>query len=321
MSLLLASVPATGALPLGRARLLQAAHTEARRLGARLVLAIDDTAPARQGSPPDDLAWLGLAWDETFLRSAHAERYEAAAAELEKLGRLYPCFEHADELRAKAERQRRNGRPILYDRAMLRLTPAQREAAEAGGKRPHWRFLLTDGVLSWPDTRLGRCDIALPTLSDPILRDEDGRIDPALALAADDRALGATHIVSGEELLAATAIHLDLLDALGAARRTLTHLRAPAEDSKRRLMGQSLHALRQDGIAPAALRAWFATLAKGRKPRADIADLLAENRQALAETPFADVAHMLPGVDESRWNTLRGTIDLITEARLGDGEE
>ncbi len=326
MSLILASVPATGALPLGRARLLHAAHTEARRLGARFVLAIDDTLLAgkgapRQGSPPDDLAWLGLEWDDSFRRSDHTERYEAAAAELEKLGRLYPCFEHPDELRAKAERQRRNGRPVLYDRAMLRLTPAQREAAEAGGKRPHWRFLLTDNVLSWPDTRLGRCDIALPTMSDPILRDEEGRIDPALAQAADDRALAVTHIVSGEELLATTAIHLDLLDALGAARRTLTHLRAPLDEDKRRLMGQSLHAMRQDGMAPAGLRAWFATMAKGRKPRAEIADLLAANRRALADIPFAEVAHMLPGVDEPRWLSLRGTIDLITEARLSDDND
>jgi hypothetical protein len=30
---------------------------------------------------------------------------------------------------------------------------------------------------------------------------------------------------------------------------------------------------------------------------------------------------MLPGVDEERWLALRGSIDLITEARLGDGEE
>lgn len=318
MSLILASVPESGALPLGRARLLHAAHEEARRRGARFVLAIDDTVPLRQGSPPDDLAWLGLAWDDSLRRSEHAGRYDAAATELERQGRLYPCFEHPDELRAKAERQRRHGRPILYDRAMLRLTPAQRMAAEAGGKLPHWRFRLSDTVMSWTDARLGSCEVALPTLSDPVLRDEAGRIDPALALAADDRALGASHIVSGEELLAQTAIHLDLLDALGAAPRSLLHLPAPREEGRRRLMGQSLHALRQDGIAPAALRAWFGTLAAAEQPRADIADLLAANRRTLAETPFAEVRHMLPGIDEARWLALRGNIDLITEARPTD---
>ncbi|MCC6719119.1 MAG: glutamate--tRNA ligase [Acetobacteraceae bacterium] len=321
MSLVLAAIPAAGGLPLGRARLLHAAWAEAREIGARFVLAIDDSAPSRPGVPLDDLRWLGLDWDEAFRRGDHAERYAAAAARLEEAGRLYPCFEHPDELRAKAERQRKRGQPVRYDRAMLKLTQAQRDAAEAGGKRPHWRFRLSDAVIAWPDTSAGRCEVALPLLSDPVLRDEAGRIDPALALAADDVALGASHIVSGAEMVAVTAVHLDLLSALGTdpARRVLTHLPTPREEGGRRLQGQSLRALRQDGVAPAGLRTWFGDLARQATPRADIGDLLAVNRRTLAEMPFAEVAHLLPGVDEAHWLAVRGSIDLISEARPEEG--
>lgn len=315
MSLILAAVPATGALPLGRARLLHAAWAEARQIGAGFVLALDDSTPARPGSPLDDLTWLGLTWDTAFARSEHAERYGAAIERLEASGRLYPCFENADELRTKAERQRRQERPVRYDRAMLKLTAAQRAAAEAGGKRPHWRFRLSDGVVAWDDTDAGRCAVALPTLSDPVLREADGRVDPALALAIDDMALGVTHIVSGSEMLVQTAVHLDLLAALGAGSRVLTHLAAPAEAGGRRVQGQSLRALRQDGVVPAGLRNWFAKLAAAREPKADIADLLAANRLALANTSFAEVAHLLPGVEEAHWLVVRGTIDLVVEAR------
>ena len=320
MSLILASMPAGGAMPLARARVLHAAWAQARAGGARFVMAIDDVSAPRPGAPLDDLAWLGLDWDEAFRRSEHLDRYEAAAAALEATGRLYPCFENADELRAKAERQRKHGRPVLYDRAMLRLTAAQRAAAEAGGKRPHWRFRLSDRVAIWPDEGIGRGEVALPTLSDPVLREEGGTIDPALALAADDIALGATHIVGGADMLVQTAIHVDLLAALGVdpAARRMRHLPAATEAGGRRLQGQSLRALRQDGVAPAALRAWFATLDAQAAPRADITDLLAENRRVLATLPFAEVAHMLPGVDEQRWLALRGGIDLITEARPTD---
>lgn len=320
MSLILASVPAGGAMPVARARVLHAAWAQARATGARFVVAIDDVSPPRPGAPLDDLAWLGLDWDDAFRRSEHGERYDAAAAALEANGRLYPCFEHADELRAKAERQRRHGRPVLYDRAMLRLTPAQRAAAEAGGKRPHWRFRLSDHVASWPDAGIGRGEVALPMVSDPVLREEGGRIDPALALAADDMALGATQIVGGADMLVQTAIHLDLLEALGGdpSTRRMRHLPAASEVGGRRLQGQSLRALRQDGVAPAALRGWFTALDTQAAPRADIGDLLAENRRVLATLPFAEVAHMLPGVDEARWLSLRTGIDLITEARPTD---
>jgi glutamyl-tRNA synthetase len=320
--LILASVPASGGLPVGRARLVHAAWAEARRIGARFVLAVDDTGPllkggaAKGGAPVEDLAWLGVEWDEMFLRSGQGARYGAAAAVLEAAGRLYPCFEHADELRAKAERQRKAGRAILYDRAMLRLTPAQRASAEAGGKRAHWRFRLSDGVVGWADARAGRCEVALPLMSDPVLRDEDGGVDAALALAADDMALGVTQIVSGAEVLAVTAVHLDLLAALGAAgERGLLHLPAPAEEDGRRVQGRSVRSLRADGVTPAGLRAWFESLGRARAPRARIADLLAANRRALASTPFAEVAHLLPGVDEAGWLARRGGIDLVNEAR------
>lgn len=297
--LVLASVAASGGLPVGRARLIHAAWSHARRIGARFVLAVDDTGTAaRQGSPVEDLAWLGLEWDAQFLRSEQAARYVAAAEALEAAGRLYPCFEHADELRAKAERQRRQGRSIVYDRAMLRLTAAQRLAAEAGGKRAHWRFRLSDHVMGWPDARAGRCEVALPTLSDPVLRDEDGRVDPALAMAADDVALGATHLVSGAEMMAVTAVHLDLLAGLGAGtEKVLVHCR---RRPRRRARGAF---------------AWFESLSRAKAPRARIADLLAANRRVLAQTPFAEVAHLLPGIDEAGWLARREAIDLINEAR------
>jgi glutamyl-tRNA synthetase len=325
MSLILASVAAAGALPVGRARLLHAAWAEAREIGARFVLAVDDTGPARVGparvgAPLEDLAWLGVEWDESFLRSEVAGRYEAACVALEASGRLYPCFEPPHELQAKAERQRRQGRAVIYDRAMLRLTAAQRAAAEAGGKRPYFRFRLSDEVIGWQDSRAGRCEVALPAMSDPVLRDKDGRVDAALALAADDAALGVTHVVSGAEMVAQTAVHLDLLAALGAAGpKVMLHLPAPEEEGGRRLQGQSVRALRADGVAPAGLRAWFARLARDTAPKARIEDLLAENRRVLAGLDFAEVAHMLPGVDEARWLAVRGGIDLITEARPGEG--
>ena len=96
-----------------------------------------------------------------------AAPYADAADTLKQAGRLYPCFEFEAELRAKRDHRVKRGQPPIYDRAMLKLTQAQLAAAEAGGKRPYWRFLLSDRTVEWRDLVLGHREVALPSLSDP----------------------------------------------------------------------------------------------------------------------------------------------------------
>lgn len=80
----------------------------ARRLGGRFLLRIEDIDTARTrpefiNSIFEDLAWLGLEWEEPVLRqSEHFPDYQAAAEKLERLGLLYPCFLTRAELAAFA---------------------------------------------------------------------------------------------------------------------------------------------------------------------------------------------------------------------------
>ena len=135
----------TGPLLVGAARIALANWQFARRLGGRIALRLDDAETARPGRDATeqveairhDLRWLGLDWDSETRQSARRDRYAEAAEALKSAGRLYPCFESEAELNAKRERRLRQGHPAIYDRAMLKLTPAQREAAEAGGKSPY----------------------------------------------------------------------------------------------------------------------------------------------------------------------------------------
>jgi len=152
----------TGLLHVGNLRTALANYLFARRHGGHFALRLDDTDAAR--SRPEfaeaiehDLRWLGLAWDSVFRQSDRMARYAAAAERLKASGRLYPCFESEDELRSKREQRLRLGKPPLYDRAMLKLTAAQRAAAEAGGKRPYWRFLLSGRTIAWSAPTARRC--------------------------------------------------------------------------------------------------------------------------------------------------------------------
>src|SRR6202041_3088435 len=119
---------------------------------------------------------------------------------------VYPCFETEEELKAKQEFRRKRNQSPIYDRAMLSLTAKQRQDAEAGGKRPHWRFKLSGRTLEWSDLILGSRKAALSAVSDPILVRADGDPTPILASVADDVDFGTSHIIRGEDNAGNTAV-------------------------------------------------------------------------------------------------------------------
>src|SRR4051794_38588106 len=70
----------------------------ANEVGGRLLLRIEDIDPLRsrpefEAGIYEDLAWLGLRWEERVLRqSAEMGRYAAALDGLKSRGLVYPCF-------------------------------------------------------------------------------------------------------------------------------------------------------------------------------------------------------------------------------------
>jgi glutamyl-tRNA synthetase len=339
----------TGYLHVGNARIALANYLFARRHGGRFLLRFDDTDAAR-GKPEfaaaiaQDLRWLGLDWDESFQQSARLDRYAAAAERLKAAGRLYPCFESEEELAAKREQRIRRGQPPVYDRAMLRLTAEQRAAAEAGGKRPYWRFLLSNATVEWNDLVLGRRAVKLPAVSDPVLIRADGTPLYTFTSVVDDIETGITHVIRGEDHVTNTGVQRDIFAALGADPTAIGFAHLPLLTDidggklSKRLGGLSLRSLRADGIEAAAIAAYLARLGTSADPeplglaalaesfdfaafsrsaaRFDARQLLVLNRRVLHETPFAAVsARLPPGATEAFWLAVRGNLDLLTEAR------
>ncbi len=339
----------TGLLHVGNARQAVANALHARRHGAGFLLRIDDTDAERSREEhvagiQHDLRWLGLEWDEMVRQSERAERYAAAAARLKQVGRLYPCFESEEELRAKREQRLRQRRPPVYDRAMLRLTPEQRAQAEANGKQPYWRFRLSDGTVSWDDLVQGRTEVKLPSVSDPVLIRADGTVLYTFASVVDDLELGITHVLRGEDHVTNTGVQLDIVEALGGRpdRFSFAHLPLLLDEAgsklSKRFDGLSLRALRHDGVEPTALLAYLARLGTSEDPqplpfealaasydlrrvskspaRFDMRQLLALNRRAMHVMPFEQVQGRLPeGATEAFWNAVRGNVDMLSELR------
>src|SRR3546814_5123202 len=75
------------------------------------LLRLDDTDAGRSTAEfaagiEADLRWLGLDWDRFARQSERLDLYAAAADRLKAAGRLYPCYETAEELELRRKVQR-----------------------------------------------------------------------------------------------------------------------------------------------------------------------------------------------------------------------
>jgi glutamyl-tRNA synthetase len=337
----------TGNLFVSGVRVALANDLFARRTKGQMLLRLDDldqerSRPAHADQIMQDLRWFGIDWHTSFRQSERHDLYQATIEQLQRDKFLYPCFESEEELKAKQEFRRKRNQPQIYDRAMLRLTEKQRQDAEAGGKRPHWRFKLSGRTLEWNDLILGSRRATLSAVSDPILVRADGSPTPILASVADDVEYGTTHIIRGEDNAGNTAVQIELFEVLRGAQKPIRfgHLPALSDSGKsapggRRAGSLALRSLRNDGIEPCAVAASMTgigaadgeptpldelakhfELADLATSRFDVTRMLAVNRRLLGELDFAAVADRLPGgATETFWLAVRGSLDLLKEAR------
>src|SRR5215207_4751456 len=96
----------TGPLHLGNLRTALLAWLFARAQGARFLLRIEDLDPQRSKREHEqeqlaDLLAIGIDWDgEPVRQSERTALYRDALAELERAGRVYPCWCTRAEIRA-----------------------------------------------------------------------------------------------------------------------------------------------------------------------------------------------------------------------------
>jgi glutamyl-tRNA synthetase len=277
----------TGLLHVGNARTAVLNYLFAKKNGGKFMLRIDDTdtersKPEYEAAIVEDLGWLGLAHDLFARQSERAPAHQAAAEKLKTAGRLYPCYESQIELDRRRQRQIASGRPPVYDRAALKLTEEDRAKLEAQGRKPHWRFKLSQSKVKFRDLIRGEVEIDTAHLSDPVLIREDGRFLYTLPSVVDDVDFAITHIIRGEDHVTNTAVQIEIFEALGGAVPAFAHhpllVGAGGEALSKRLGSLSLRLLREDGIEPMAAASYLAKTGTSDPitPYTDISALIAE---------------------------------------------
>ncbi|WP_339345841.1 glutamate--tRNA ligase [uncultured Sphingomonas sp.] len=337
----------TGTLHVGNIRTALHNWMFARAHGGRFLLRIDDTDAQRSeerfvDAIRADLMWLGLVPDAEERQSARFPRYEAVFEALRAAGHIYPAYETAQELDLKRKIARGRGLPPVYDRAALSLTDDERARLEGDGVRPHWRFRLDhDAPIAWDDLIRGPQSFDPRTMSDPVIRRADGSWLYMLPSAIDDRDMGVTHVVRGEDHVTNTALQLQMFAAMGAAPPAFAHeaLLTGAEGKlSKRLGSLGVEALRAEGVEPAAIVSLLARLGTSQpvEPLADPAPLVAAfdfaqfgraparfderelaqvNARIVHQLPHDAVADRLPpGMDAAAWEAVRPNLATVAEA-------
>lgn len=258
----------TGYLHVGNVRTALINWLFAKKMGGRFLLRIDDTdlersKPEYEAGIEQDLAWLGLAWDVKAKQSDYFADYEKAKQKLIADGRLYACYETAEELDIKRKMLASRGLPPVYDRSALKLTDAQKADYEAQGRKPHWRFLLNHAPIEWDDLIRGAVKFEGQNLADPVLIREDGVPLFTLSTSVDDGAMGITHIMRGEDHVSNTAIQVQIMEALGYTPPRFGHmalLQMKGGKLSKREGGGDIRGLREDGVFPLAIASYLAKI-------------------------------------------------------------
>lgn len=273
-----------GHLHLGHAFSALTAYAAARALGGRFLLRIEDIdvtrcRPEYAEAILEDLAWLGLAWEEPVrVQSAHFGDYQAALDRLAAEGLLYPCYASRGEVAAAAAARTAEGQAWprdpdgapLYPGLHRRLSAAERGGFEAEGRRPALRLRMDAAIaragaaLAWheegsgPSGETGVVDARPEAWGDVVLARRDVPTSYHLAVVVDDALQGVTHVVRGQDLFHATSVHRLLQRLLGLPEPVYRHhglIRDPQGRKLSKSAGDvSLRSLRAAGATPEDVR-------------------------------------------------------------------
>jgi glutamyl-Q tRNA(Asp) synthetase len=271
-----------GYLHLGHAYSALLNYDLARACGGRFLLRVEDIDPTRcrpefEAAIYQDLAWLGIAWEQPVRRqSEHFDRYRDALQRLTGQGLVYPAFESRAEIaRLVAEQEAHrpwprdpDGAP-LYPGTAKQMTADRRAEMLQSGAPYALRLDMAAAIarcadLGWtehgegPDGETGAVAARPEAWGDVILARKETPTSYHLSVVIDDALQGATEIVRGQDLFWSTSVHRLLQALLGLPPPLYRHHRLIRDGNGQKLAKSTgatgLRELRAQGATPEDIR-------------------------------------------------------------------
>jgi glutamyl-Q tRNA(Asp) synthetase len=271
-----------GPLHLGHALSALLNFDMARAAGGRFLLRMEDIDAARcrpefEAAIYEDLAWLGVSWEQPVRRqSEHLDDYRAALERLQAMRLTFPSFESRAEIahlvgdRDVRERWPRDpdGVPV-YPGAARQMKEPDRQARIARGDPYAIRLDIEKamewtGLLHWNEAGTGPAGESGEIIADPaawgdvIVGRKETPTSYHLSVVIDDALQGVTDVVRGRDLFWSTSVHRVLQAVLSLPAPNYCHHRlildADGEKLSKSTFATGLRELRAQGMTPADIR-------------------------------------------------------------------
>ena len=270
----------TGPLHLGHAYSALLAHDMARAAGGKFLLRIEDidstrSRPKWEEQIYDDLAWLGISWDEAPMRqSDRLPEYKLALHNLWNRGMLFPCTCRRRDIAAAAGAPQEGAEPafgpdgLIYPGTCREKTDRRSNFPEHEALRLDMQDALSaanqsefcyselsseqDKTLCTPASDM------VDDVGDIVLSRRDFLGSYHLSVVLDDAAQDITHVVRGKDIQPATHIHVLLQTLLGLPTPTYHHHRLIRDETGKRLAkrddARAIATYRAEGTTPEDIR-------------------------------------------------------------------
>ncbi|UWG97865.1 glutamate--tRNA ligase [Dehalobacter sp. DCM] len=229
----------TGPLHIGGARSALFNYLFAAGRGGTFVFRIEDTDLERSSRESEQdimkaLHWLGITWDEgidaggdsgPYRQTERLDTYQHYTEKLMQSGQAYYCYCSEAELEQERQELSARGETPRYLGKCRHLTPDQRLAYEAEGRKPVVRFKVPEGQdIVINDLVRGKVVFESDGIGDYIIVKSDGIPTYNYAVVIDDVLMHITHVVRGEEHLSNTPRQVLIYEALGMKAPDFAHI-------------------------------------------------------------------------------------------------
>ena len=271
----------TGPLHLGHAYSALLAHDMAKAARGTFLLRIEDIDQSRARAEwetqiYDDLHWVGIEWPEPVMRqSERGADYRAVLGRLWDMGLLYPCTCSRRDIEAAASAPQEGGAPLVGPDGIV-YPGTCRPATAPTGTMPSDLPLRLDmaraldraGKISFTETGIGpegesgpiapSAEQMITGTGDVVLARRGMGTSYHLSVVVDDAAQAVTHVVRGQDLFEATAIHVLLQRLLDLSVPQYHHHRLIRDEAGKRLAkrddARAIGLFRAEGASPGDIR-------------------------------------------------------------------